>query len=137
MDLRTVLVDRGPLGGQLHNTELIEDYPGIETILGPELALKMGDHARKFGLDAREYEPVTSIDVDGEERVVKLDSGNRLRGPAVVMAARGRGTRAAEPATSIDVDGEERVGKLDSGNELRAPAVIMAAGGLPKKLEVP
>ena len=54
MDLRTVLVDRGPLGGQLHNTELIEDYPGIETILGPELALKMGDHARKFGLDTRE-----------------------------------------------------------------------------------
>jgi thioredoxin reductase (NADPH) len=89
MDLRTVLVDRGPLGGQLHNTELIEDYPGIETILGPELALKMGDHARKFGLDAREYEPVTSVDVDGEERVVKLDSGNELRAPAVIMAAGG------------------------------------------------
>jgi len=43
----------------------------------------MGDHARKFGLDAREYEPVTSIDVDGMERVVKLDSGNELRAPAV------------------------------------------------------
>ncbi len=77
MDLRTVLVDRGPLGGQLHNTELIEDYPGIESILGPDLALKMGDHARKFGLDAREYEPVT------------LDSGNELRAPAVIMAAGG------------------------------------------------
>ena len=30
MNLRTVVVDRGPLGGQLLNTELIEDYPGIE-----------------------------------------------------------------------------------------------------------
>ena len=89
MDLRTVLVDRGPLGGQLHNTELIEDYPGIESILGPELALKMGDHARKFGLDAREYEPVTSIDVDGEDRVVTLDSGGELRAPALIMAAGG------------------------------------------------
>src|SRR3982074_2898859 len=89
MDLRTVLVDRGPLGGQLPNTELIEAYPGIESILGPDLALKMGDHARKFGLDAREYEPVTSIDVDGEERGVKPPSGNGLRAPAVIMAAGG------------------------------------------------
>src|SRR5580692_6624580 len=30
MNLKTALVDRGPLGGQLLNTELIEDYPGFE-----------------------------------------------------------------------------------------------------------
>ena len=89
MDLRTVLVDRGPLGGQLLNTELIEDYPGIDSILGHDLAVKMGDHARKFGLDIREFEPVTEVDVDGEERVVRLESGNELRAPAVIMAAGG------------------------------------------------
>ncbi len=89
MNLRTVLVDRGPLGGQLHNTELIEDYPGIESILGPELASKMAEHARKFGLDAREFEPVTSIEADGEDKVVRLDSGAELRAPAVIMAAGG------------------------------------------------
>jgi thioredoxin reductase (NADPH) len=89
MNLRTVLVDRGPLGGQLHNTELIEDYPGIESILGPELASKMADHARTFGLDAREFEPVTSIEADGEDKVVRLDSGAELRAPAVIMAAGG------------------------------------------------
>ena len=89
MNLRTVLVDRGPLGGQLHNTELIEDYPGIESILGPELATRMAEHARKFGLDAREFEPVTSIDADGEDKVVRLDSGAELRAPAVIMAAGG------------------------------------------------
>ena len=89
MNLRTVLVDRGPLGGQLHNTELIEDYPGIESILGPELATRMAEHARKFGLDAREFEPVTSIEADGEDKVVRLDSGTELRAPAVIMAAGG------------------------------------------------
>ena len=51
MKLSAVLVERGPLGGQLLNTELIEDYPGFESILGSELAVKMGDHARAFGLD--------------------------------------------------------------------------------------
>ena len=89
MSLKTVLVDRGPLGGQLHNTELIEDYPGVESILGPELAMKMGEHAVKFGLDAREYEPVKSIRVEGEDKVVLLESGVELRAPALIMAAGG------------------------------------------------
>src|SRR5215468_11292701 len=42
MNLRTVLLERGPLGGQLLNTELIEDYPGFESVLGSDLAVKMG-----------------------------------------------------------------------------------------------
>ncbi len=89
MNLKTVLVERGPLGGQLLNTELIEDYPGFESILGGELAVKMGDHAKKFGLDVREFEPVAEINVDGEDRVVRLESGTEMRAPAVIMAAGG------------------------------------------------
>lgn len=71
------------------NTELIEDYPGFESILGGDLATKMGDHARKFGLEIREYAPVTEVTVEGEDRVVKLDGGAELRGPALIMAAGG------------------------------------------------
>ena len=89
MNLRAVLVDRGALGGQLLNTELIEDYPGIETILGAELATRMGDHARKFGLEIRDFEPVKEIDVEGTTKVVRLESGEELRAPALIMAAGG------------------------------------------------
>jgi thioredoxin reductase (NADPH) len=89
MNLKAVLVDRGALGGQLLNTELIEDYPGIETILGSDLATKMGDHARKFGLEIRDFEPVKEIDVEGTTKVVRLESGEELRAPAVIMAAGG------------------------------------------------
>jgi len=89
MDLKAVLLDRGPLGGQLLNTELVEDYPGFESILGSDLALKMGEHARKFGLEVRDFEPVLEIDVEGDTKVVKLDSGEELRAPAVIMAAGG------------------------------------------------
>src|SRR5579864_4807810 len=89
MNLRTVVVDRGPLGGQLLNTELIEDYPGIESILGSELAVKMGDHARKFGVEVRDFEPVKEIDVEGTTKVVRLESGDELRAPALIMAAGG------------------------------------------------
>ena len=89
MNLKAVLVDRGPLGGQLLNTELVEDYPGFETILGSELATKMGDHARKFGLEVRDFEPVKEIDVEGVTKVVRLESGEELRAPALIMAAGG------------------------------------------------
>src|SRR5262245_35394358 len=89
MDLKTVVVDRGPLGGQLLNTELVEDYPGFESVLGSDLAVKMGDHARKFGVQVREFEPVEEIDVEGQTKVVRLESGEELHAPALIMAAGG------------------------------------------------
>src|SRR2546422_4764649 len=89
MNLKTLLLDRGPLGGQVLNTELVEDYPGFESILGTELATKMGDHARKFGLEVREFEPVKEIDEEGDAKVVRLESGDELRAPALIMAAGG------------------------------------------------
>ena len=89
MDLKTVVIDRGPLGGQLLNTELIEDYPGFESILGSELATKMGEHARKFGVEVRDFEPVKEIDVEGKTKVVRLETGEEVRAPALIMAAGG------------------------------------------------
>jgi thioredoxin reductase (NADPH) len=89
MDLKTVVVDRGPLGGQLLNTELVEDYPGFESILGADLATKMGDHARKFGVEVRDFEPVKEIEVEGTTKVVRLESGEEVRAPALILAAGG------------------------------------------------
>jgi thioredoxin reductase (NADPH) len=91
MDLKTAVLDRGPLGGQLLNTELVEDYPGFESILGSDLALKMGDHARKFGVEIRDFEPVKEIDVEAHSsnKIVRLESGEELRAPALIMAAGG------------------------------------------------
>ncbi len=89
MNLKTVVLDRGPLGGQLLNTELVEDYPGFESILGTDLATKMGEHARKFGVEVRDFEPVKEVDVEGRMKVVRLESGEELRAPALIMAAGG------------------------------------------------
>jgi thioredoxin reductase (NADPH) len=97
MNLRAVVLDQGPVGGQLLNTELIEDYPGFASILGTELATKMGDHAKAFGLDVREFEPVEEITVEGDDRLVRLLSGDALRAPAVIMAAGGLPRRLGVP----------------------------------------
>src|SRR5262249_44552083 len=101
MDLKTVVVDRGPVGGQLLNTELIEDYPGFESVLGADLAVKMGDHARRFGLDTREFQGVSEVDVDAEgAKVVRMEDGSELTAPALILAAGGLPRRLGVPGES-------------------------------------
>src|SRR5437868_8855151 len=102
MNLRTVLLERGPLGGQLLNTELIEDYPGFESILGADLAVKMGEHARKFGLDLREFTEVESISAEDGQKVVRTVGGEELRAPALIVAAGGLPRK-------LEVPGEEEL----------------------------
>lgn len=64
-NLSTIMIERGIPGGQMANTEEVENYPGFETILGPELSTKMFEHAKKFGAEYV-YGDVTEI-IDGEE----------------------------------------------------------------------
>lgn len=47
--LKTIVLDRGIPGGQMNNTTEVENYPGIETIMGPELSMAMAQHVQKFG----------------------------------------------------------------------------------------
>jgi len=50
-NLSTLMIERGMPGGQMANTEEVENYPGFESILGPELSTKMFEHAKKFGAE--------------------------------------------------------------------------------------
>ncbi|AXH99874.1 thioredoxin-disulfide reductase [Sporosarcina sp. PTS2304] len=64
-NMSTLMLERGMPGGQMANTEDIENYPGFETILGPDLSTKMFEHAKRFGAEYA-YGDVTKIE-DGHE----------------------------------------------------------------------
>ncbi|HCP60614.1 MAG TPA: thioredoxin-disulfide reductase [Dehalococcoidia bacterium] len=50
--LRSLLLERGPLGGQMVNATLVENYPGFpEGIAGPELGSLMHQQAVRYGLE--------------------------------------------------------------------------------------
>ena len=87
--LSTLLIERGLPGGELLNTELIEDYPGFESILGRELAAKMTDHAKKFGAGflTDTVESVKRLP-DGDFEV-KTELGKTLFASAVIVTAGG------------------------------------------------
>lgn len=48
-NLSTLLIERGIPGGQMINTQDVENYPGFDHVLGPDLSNKMFEHAKKFG----------------------------------------------------------------------------------------
>lgn len=64
-NMSTLMLERGVPGGQMANTEEIENYPGFESILGPDISTKMFDHAKRFGAEYA-YGDVTKIE-DGRE----------------------------------------------------------------------
>lgn len=45
-NLKTLMLERGMPGGQMANTEEVENYPGFDHILGPDLSNKMFEHAK-------------------------------------------------------------------------------------------
>lgn len=83
-ELSTLMIERGVPGGQMANTEEVENYPGYETVLGPELANKMFEHARKFGAEYA-YGEITKVEDHGDYKtVVAGDKEYKTR--AVIIA---------------------------------------------------
>lgn len=50
-NLSTLMLERGVPGGQMINTAEIENYPGFNSIVGPELSEKMFEGAKQFGAE--------------------------------------------------------------------------------------
>src|SRR4051795_68021 len=92
----TLVLERGIPGGQLWNTAEVEDYPGFEHIMGPDLAERMQNHAQKFGARFETAE-VESISVDGDARVVRTADGREFRAPAVIVTAGGEPRKLGVP----------------------------------------
>lgn len=88
-NMKTVVVERYQPGGQIANTADVEDYPGFEHIAGAELAMRMADHARKFGLEVVSDE-VVEIRSEGQYRKVAVGAGGTTYvGKAMVVCTGG------------------------------------------------
>ena len=95
--LRAVVLERGAPGGELLNTEIIEDYPGFEHIEGWDLAQKFDSHARKFGAEVHTttVERVRKAEDSWFETVT--DSGDIYRSPTVILTAGGTPVKLGVP----------------------------------------
>ena len=95
--LRSVLIERGIPGGELLNTEWIDDYPGFEHVLGRQLADLMTAHAVKFGADIRQDTVDAILRRDDGTFEVTTGLGHTYEAPAVILTAGGTPTKLEVP----------------------------------------
>jgi thioredoxin reductase (NADPH) len=88
--LDTVIVERGLFGGQMMNTEDVENYPGIRTTTGPQLSEVMGAHPEDFDV-VKKYGEVQRIELSGP--VKKVDIGDEVLEAKAVIIATGTNPR--------------------------------------------
>jgi thioredoxin reductase (NADPH) len=88
--LSTVVLEKGIPGGELLNTEFLEDVPGFEKILGRDLAKKYHEHAAEFGAEfllGRTVEKVRKRE-DGLFETT-TESGETFISPTAIVTAGG------------------------------------------------
>jgi thioredoxin reductase (NADPH) len=76
-NLQTLVIDSKGLGGQAGVTERLDNYPGFpEGIGGAELADRIVQQARRYGVEMLQAVSVRSISSDGEEVDIETATGD-------------------------------------------------------------
>jgi len=97
--LRTLLVERMIMGGQVMTTTKVENYPGFPGgIDGPDLMLRFQEHCQEFGLEVRTGDVETLVDAGPVKRLTV--DGEPLTARSVII------TTGAEPR-KLDIPGEQ------------------------------
>lgn len=100
-DLKVLLLEQGAPGGQMNNTAEIENYPGYETIMGPDLSMKMYEPLEGLGVE-NAYGIVQRVEDHGEiKKVITEDEEFETK---TVIIATGANHR------HLGVPGEEEYG---------------------------
>lgn len=83
-NLDTLMIERGVPGGQMADTEDIENYPGYDSILGADLSNKMFEHSKKFGAEYA-YGDIKDVEDHGDYKIV-IAGDKKYKTKALIIA---------------------------------------------------
>ena len=129
-DLKVVCFEKQGIGGQIANTDRVEDYPGFERIGGYELGEKMANHAMKFGLEI-DYVDVQSVSVPDETHTitVALGDGRQVKCGGVLAATGGTAKKVGVPGEDRLVNQGVSYCALCDGAFFRDQVITVVGGG--------
>ncbi|MBE1284264.1 MAG: thioredoxin-disulfide reductase [Rhodobacteraceae bacterium] len=87
--LEPILVQGIEPGGQLTTTTEVENYPGFTEVQGPDLMIKMQEHAQAMGCEII-GDIITELDTSTRPFTAKGDSGTLYTADAVILATGAR-----------------------------------------------
>ncbi len=126
--VKTVLFEKGLIGGQIAISKEVENYPGIEGITGFDLAEKLLHHAKGFGLQIVQEEVVT-IKAGGDLHTVQLANGDQYRTVALILAAGGSVRKLGIPGEAEYLGSGVSYCATCDGFFFRDKTVIVVGGG--------
>ena len=81
-----VIVDKGAPGGELLKTSVIENYPGVSNVAGPDLAMKMNNQLKDLGIKI-EFNEVLDI-IKEKKFIVKLKDEDIMTDNVILATGR-------------------------------------------------
>jgi thioredoxin reductase (NADPH) len=126
--MKTVLFEKGLIGGQIAISKEVENYPGVEGITGFDLAERLIHHARTFNLHVVQ-QGVLEIKTGSELHSVTLADGRELRTIALILAVGGNARKLGIPGEAEYLGtGVSYCGTCD-GFFFRDKTVVVVGGG--------
>ncbi|ABO51176.1 thioredoxin reductase [Desulforamulus reducens MI-1] len=83
--LRTLIIEKGAIGGMASNTREIVNYPGFKQTSGTALTKEMAEHAKEMGTEIIKGE-VKTVDLSGEIKRVVTRKKQEFTARAVILA---------------------------------------------------
>ena len=86
--LDVLVLERAATGGQINNTDEIENYPGVAHATGPELGEMLKNHALKFNTEIRIVNS-SKVELRGDKKIVvtkKSGEVNEIEAEAIIVA---------------------------------------------------
>jgi thioredoxin reductase (NADPH) len=126
--LKTVLIEKGLLGGQIAISKDVENYPGMEGITGFDLAEKLVHHVQTFGLNIIQQE-VAEVSAGPDLHSVRLANGDLFQTIALILALGGTARKLGIPGEAEYLgSGVSYCGTCD-GFFFRGKTVVVVGGG--------
>lgn len=98
-----LVIEKSGVGGQVGTTQVLENFPGFdEGIEGAELADRLGNQARKFGVEILEAQEVIDIRQEGIFWIVDTADNENYCALAVLLSSGARYRR-------LDIPGEDEL----------------------------
>lgn len=128
-NMKVLLLDRLSPGGQMINTNEVENYTGAGKLSGAELAIKMFEHTQELGVEF-EYKTVTRITDEGALKTITCEEDDAVYKARSVILATGTVPRR------LGVPGEDRWAgsgiswcAICDGAQYRGKEVVVIGGG--------
>ena len=87
-------------GGQIVNTEQVDNYLGLPGISGFDMGMKFREHADTFGVEFDDRE-VTAIEDHGDHKKVILEDGGSIETKAVLIATGAKHRKLGVPGEEV------------------------------------